>query len=404
MATETFRPEPILYDSNRRAGPEAPRILVAEDDVVVARSMARMLRAAGFHVEVVHDGSEAIRVVTRSPFDAVLADVHMPNSSGVDLLRVARAYEIDVPMVLYSGEPELESALEAVELGAMQYLRKPVDPDALIDVLNRIIQRRRQPSAPPSLPAMTPPPPRDIAEASPELGAALDRALATMWVVHQPIVSVRGHRAVGYEALLRASEPMLPTPTSVIEAAERLGRAWDVGRRVRSLVAESVARAPEGAFLFVKLHPDDLLDPELASESSPLAAVAYRIVFELTERVALRRVGSLEARLSILRYMGYRMAIDDLGREPMALNGFADFEADFVKLDMSLVRDVHRSPARRKIIGALTEMCGGMGITAIAEGVEADAERDAVKDLGCDLMQGYLFAKPARAFATHAFA
>src|SRR5258707_12241479 len=85
----------------------------------------------------------------------------------------------------------------------------------------------------------------------------------------QPIVSVQGQRTIAYEALMRSTEPSLPHPAAVLETAERLGRVHDVGRAVRALATEAVARLPEPIRLFVNLPPLDLLDPELAAGSSP---------------------------------------------------------------------------------------------------------------------------------------
>jgi EAL domain-containing protein (putative c-di-GMP-specific phosphodiesterase class I) len=73
-------------------------------------------------------------------------------------------------------------------------------------------------------------------------------------------------------------------------------------------------------------------------------------------------------------------------------------EPDFVKLDMLLVRDVDTNPTKQKLIRAMTSLCKDLGMTVVAEGVETVPERDALVALGCDLLQGYLLAKPGRAF------
>ena len=87
-----------------------------------------------------------------------------------------------------------------------------------------------------------------------------------------------------YTSLLRSSDPVLPNPLSVLEAAERLDRLRDLGRRVRALAAAAASALPDGARLLVNLHPSDLEDPEITSASAPLTQFASRVILEVTER------------------------------------------------------------------------------------------------------------------------
>jgi EAL domain-containing protein (putative c-di-GMP-specific phosphodiesterase class I) len=77
---------------------------------------------------------------------------------------------------------------------------------------------------------------------------------------------------------------------------------------------------------------------------------------------------------------------------------FTLLDCDFVKLDMSLVRDVDKHPMKQRLIRSVTDLCREQGITMIGEGVETEAEAQVLVDLGCDLLQGYLIAKPALPF------
>ena len=107
----------------------------------------------------------------------------------------------------------------------------------------------------------------------------------------------------------------------------------------------------------------------------------------------------MELRLEILRYMGFRIAVDDLGAGAAGLSSFARLSPEFVKLDMALVRDVHLSEVGQRVVRAMTSLCKDMHVRVIAEGVETAEERDTLAGLGCDWMQGYLFARPQRGFA-----
>jgi EAL domain-containing protein (putative c-di-GMP-specific phosphodiesterase class I) len=88
----------------------------------------------------------------------------------------------------------------------------------------------------------------------------------------------------------------------------------------------------------------------------------------------------------------------DLGAGYAGLTSFAQLEPEFVKLDMTLVRDIHQNAIKQKLVGSMARLCKDMGIAVVAEGIEIREERDSIIDLGCDLLQGYLIARPGRAF------
>jgi EAL domain-containing protein (putative c-di-GMP-specific phosphodiesterase class I) len=219
-----------------------------------------------------------------------------------------------------------------------------------------------------------------------------------MWMAFQPIIDAKLKAVFGYEALLRSKEPSLPHPGAMLNAAERLDRIFDLGRPVRALSAEAFAPLPGDALLFVNLHTRDLLDPALYEASAPLTKIAHRVVLEITERSTIDDVEDIQARMAALRGRGFRLAIDDLGAGYAGLSSFVAVQPEIVKLDMSLVRGVHKSEVRQRLIASMTSLCREMGMRVVAEGVEVPEERDAVLAFGCELLQGYLFAKPGPPF------
>jgi EAL domain-containing protein (putative c-di-GMP-specific phosphodiesterase class I) len=96
--------------------------------------------------------------------------------------------------------------------------------------------------------------------------------------------------------------------------------------------------------------------------------------------------------------LGYRIAVDDLGAGYAGLNYLAMLEPDVVKLDIGLVRDIHKIPVKRKLVGSMIGLCRDLGIVVVAEGVETVEERDVLVELQCDLLQGFLFARPGKPF------
>ncbi len=150
--------------------------------------------------------------------------------------------------------------------------------------------------------------------------------------------------------------------------------------------------------MFVNLHLLDVFDRQLTSPFAPLSRVCSRVVLEITERTSLAVERELRYRVAELRELGFRIAIDDLGGGHARMGEMTISDCDFVKLDMSLVRDVDRHPMKQRLIKSITELCRGAGVHVIGEGVETEAEARVLVDLGCDLLQGYAIARPAPPF------
>ena len=213
----------------------------------------------------------------------------------------------------------------------------------------------------------------------------------------QPIVEVSTRSIFAYEALLRTDEEALRRPDIFIATAERLDKIQLLGRTVRAKVAARAPEAPEGVLLFVNVHGLELTDEDLFAASAPLSQLAPKVIIEITERTGLDPAAG-PARVAMLRRLGYRIAVDDLGAGYAALGALATLEPEIVKLDMSLIRDLDRHATKRRIVTAITALCHEMGSRVVGEGVETEAERTACIDSGIDLLQGYLFARPAKAF------
>jgi EAL domain-containing protein (putative c-di-GMP-specific phosphodiesterase class I) len=232
-----------------------------------------------------------------------------------------------------------------------------------------------------------------------ELEAKLARCLASLTLHFQPIVDAKTLARFGYEALLRATDRALPHPGAILDAAERLERLPALGRAVRAHAAGVIASAPaERGLMFVNLHLLDLFDKQLLSPFAPLSKVAARVVLEITERTSLEGQIDLRYRVAELRELGYQIAIDDLGGGHARMGTFSPLDTDFVKLDMSLVRDVDQHQLKQRLIRSVTQLCREHGTRVIGEGVETQAEADTLVELGCDLLQGYLIARPGPPF------
>jgi EAL domain-containing protein (putative c-di-GMP-specific phosphodiesterase class I) len=373
------------------------RVLVVDDDDAIRRVCTRVLGGEGWQVTLAEHGRAAVTALDDNnvPFDCVLSDVNMPELDGYGLAEELRRRDEDLPILLMTGDPSLDGAVKAMDHGAISYITKPFQHESLAAAVARAARRhgvarmrRRAESIANAIYA----PEKD------ELEQRFARALERSWMAFQPIAEMSQRRVFAYEALLRTDEETLRRPDIFIATAERLGKVHQLGRVVRAAVAKAAAQAPADALLFVNLHGLELDDEELFAAESPLSRHAPRVVLEITERTGLDPAAG-PARVAMLRKLGYRIAVDDLGAGYAALGALASLEPEIVKLDMSLIRDIDKQPTKRRVVAAIATLCRELGGRVVAEGVETASERQVVMDSGIDLIQGYLLAKPIRGFA-----
>jgi EAL domain-containing protein (putative c-di-GMP-specific phosphodiesterase class I) len=392
-ATTAANPSPSI------SSPKHDRLLLVDDEAELLRSYSRALRQAGFDVETAADGETAVEVFRRGDFAAVVSDITMPGMSGVQLLRAIREHDLDVPVILVTGAPSVESAIQALDYGALRYLVKPVPIGQLTEVIQTAMNLRRMAGMKRKALELLGENERQVGDRA-GLEVKFQSALEKLYMVYQPIVRWSDRSVLGYEALVRSAEPAMPHPGALFDAAERLDRLYDLTRAIRRATPAPFADPAVGnAKLFLNLHVRDLNDETLYDAASTLSAMADRVVLEVTERSSLNEVRDPRGMVARLREMGFQIAIDDLGAGYAGLSSFATLEPDVVKLDMALVRAIHLSPTKQKLVRSMTQLCADMGMTVVAEGVETAEERDVLVGLGCDLFQGFLFARPERPFA-----
>jgi EAL domain-containing protein (putative c-di-GMP-specific phosphodiesterase class I)/CheY-like chemotaxis protein len=384
--------EAVARTKRQGAGRERARVLVVDDDPVLLRTYRRILEAAEYEVHLATDAEQALQMLEVAP-DVIVSDIAMPSMSGIDLLRVLRERGTATPVVLVTAQPHVDTAAAAVEFGAFRYLTKPDGLHSLTHVLAKAVRIGRMAHIRQELLYHSIASELKLTDDA-RLETSFARAMDSLWMAYQPIVSWSGKRVHAHEALLRCKEPTIPHPGAFLDAARLLGRHFDLGRRVRATVAGRMAEEGRPAIGFVNLASQDLLDEELFDPGAPLAKVASRVVLEVTERSPLDEIGDLRARIAKLRGIGYRIALDDLGAGYSGLGNFTQLEPDVVKLDMGLVRGVDVDATKRRLVRSMIQLCRDMEIAVVGEGVETVAERDVLADLGCDLFQGYLFARP----------
>ena len=228
-------------------------------------------------------------------------------------------------------------------------------------------------------------------------------------LVYQPLVELDGERLLGFEALVRWRHPVrgVVTPAAFIPLAEDTGLIIEVGRWVLREACAQLARwdAELGPTfrpaVSVNVSGRQIDDPRFVSEVGAAlesaGVPAARLTLEITESVIMRDPDATLARLHALKALGVSLAIDDFGTGYSSLSYLQRFPVDSLKIDKSFVdgvADGGSDAALARTIVALAEM---MGIRSVAEGIERPEQRAQLAALGCQVGQGYLFARPLAA-------
>ncbi len=123
--------------------PKKPNILIAEDDERYREELSQSLRAEGYEVVPARDGSEALKVINEQAVDLGLIDLNMPGVSGMDVLQGSIITDPDLPIVIITGYGTIDVAVEAIRLGAYDFIEKPVNLDRLLLTAKRAIEKRK---------------------------------------------------------------------------------------------------------------------------------------------------------------------------------------------------------------------------------------------------------------------
>ena len=215
-------------------------------------------------------------------------------------------------------------------------------------------------------------------------------------IAFQPIVDLESREVFAHEALVRGArgEGALEV-LGKVQAPHRF--AFHEACRVKAI--EMASMLGMQSRLSLNVAPNDIAGPAQCFQTAIRAAEQARfpvdrLMFELTEGEPVTDLPALAASFHAFESFGFTSAIDDFGAAYAGFELLAAFQPDIVKLDMSFVRDVHRSAVRFAIVKGVVAICDELRIRVVAEGVERPEEVDALRGVGVRLFQGFLFAAP----------
>jgi EAL domain-containing protein (putative c-di-GMP-specific phosphodiesterase class I) len=211
-------------------------------------------------------------------------------------------------------------------------------------------------------------------------------------IVYQPIWKFEELYPVGFECLARFSAAPYRSPDAWFTEAAETGDGARLELTAIRLALSAVSSLPKNIYLAVNASPETILSGELHDTLNGMPA--ERIVLEITEHAHVENYDSLMHALQPLRNQGVRLAVDDAGAGYSSLQHILQLRPDLIKLDMGLVRNIDRDPARRALASALVLFARETGSQIIAEGVETAFELNALQSIGVERAQGYFLGRP----------
>lgn len=233
-------------------------------------------------------------------------------------------------------------------------------------------------------------------ESSPHIhqSADFESILSNLYLVYQPIIRARTGCVLGFEALMRSSNPRFRGAASLLDASRRLGRVCELDERVRSLLASEFDSSRHWRTFFVNQDIEELDRGLLGTDHDPLLPYASRIVIDLVGRDLLD-VGprELEA-IELIQRAGYRIAVGDHGGGAPMPERLRALNPAIYKLSGAVVRRADQSRHKQRYMAELVAMAHSQNALVVAQGIERPEERQVAIEAGCDLLQGFLLGMP----------
>ncbi len=218
-----------------------------------------------------------------------------------------------------------------------------------------------------------------------------------------PIIDLFSATITGFEVLSRGNPPF-ETPGRMFSEAKRLGATWDLERACRVAALKKIASLSEpfrNAVYFINVSPDIFSDPRFLERFTQKRLHEYgidqkQIVIEITEGKSFEDFKTFGALVSHYANQGFKIAMDDFGSGYSGLVTLIASTPHYLKLDMAIVRDVHRHDYKQKLVKAITAFASSVNARVIAEGVESLEELEVLVRYGIRYVQGFLFGMPEK--------
>lgn len=376
--------------------------LVVEDSAVQRAHLVALVRSLDFGTVLeARNGVDALHVLESrgaKPVYLVLTDLDMPMMDGIELIRHLSARQLTQNLIVVSArDPRMLEVVEKMGsedagLHLLGTVLKPVQLDDLLHTLQRVGRNLAERGG--------------LADQSQFGIIELESALAQRQFVpfFQPLISVATGHVKGFEALARWQHPefgLLP-PARFIPRIEGSALMAPFTLSIVDQVLQQLAKwHREGLPLLtasINLSAENLADHGFIARLSALCdgygIAPESLIWEVTETTIAGNLSQCLANLTRLRLKGFGLAMDDYGVGYSSMQQLSRCPFTELKIDRSFVDGAARRSNRRAILEGAIEIGHRLGAITVAEGVENDADWALLRELGCDLAQGYLIAKP----------
>ncbi|MFC5451841.1 GGDEF domain-containing protein [Paenibacillus aestuarii] len=228
----------------------------------------------------------------------------------------------------------------------------------------------------------------------------------SIYSVYQPIISLQDGQVFGYEALTRGPKGSpFHSPLVMFQFAEQQGQLYALEKLAREKAVQGANLDNKQQLLFINISSHVLYDPQFIPGRTQ--EILHRhglrpenVVFEITERSSIEDFSLAKKILEHYRKQGYRIAIDDAGAGYSSLQAIAELQPDFIKIDRSLIENIHINKVKEYILETFVTFAKKMNISLIAEGIEHADELIKLTRLGVHYAQGYLLGRPSEGPST----
>ncbi|MEN9867436.1 MAG: hypothetical protein RL748_3026, partial [Pseudomonadota bacterium] len=375
------------------------QLMLIDDDPFILNYLTRLLSSRGIHhIRFAGNGHAALQELKNDaePIDVMVCDLNMPGMDGVEFLRHLADANYTGAIIIISGNADLLSTIyelaQAHGLRILGTLAKPFTPQRFFDILNLQFGERRLAKPRSQVPVLRP---TDVTE-------GLLRGEFVPWF--QPKVDAITLKPYGAEALARWRRPdgSVISPFAFVPLMEMHGLIDQLFITILSQTLAASKKLQQQGFVDLKLAVNlaastlatlnlpDIIDRELQlNDIAP-----EKLILEITEPGLMHdaRIG-LDVLLR-LRLKGIGLSIDDFGTGYSTIDQLRRLPFTELKVDQSFVASAAKNPASKIILESSIDLARRLNLRTVAEGVESEDDLDMIRNLGCDVVQGFLVAKP----------
>lgn len=357
-------------------------IWLIDDEAPVRMTVRRWLTRLGYRIELFEQGQVLLKSLAECMKNGaelpslLICDADMPEMSGIALLTRLRVEAPSIKRLLYTAREPSKWVIEAFNQGVLhRFVNKQDGPQALKTCLDDILKEERA-----------------VKEQLSALDELLQQELIELYI--QPIFNAQTRVLEACEALMRSKHPAFKGPLDILDATTRAGRELDLQRLLTRLSVKLRKEIPSEIILFMNIDPVVFSQPQALDDVfAEIYPFADQIVLELTERGQLCGEVWVES-VHTLRERGFKIALDDLGAGYNSLGAVAAVSPEIIKLDISLISEIHLTPPKREMVKLLSEYAQKYGIKTVGEGIELLEEADVCTSLDLTWLQGYFLSRP----------